>query len=62
MKDYEHYKINNASCMIITSVVRILASIAMIVFAGTVTAGATGAFFFDWSVINLSALIENSSD
>jgi len=29
--------------MAITSVVRILASIAMIVFAGAVTAGATGA-------------------
>ena len=48
--------------MIITSVVRILASIAMIVFAGAVTAGAAGGFFFGWSVINLSALIENSSD
>src|SRR3989344_4898751 len=33
--------------MAITSVVRILASIAMIVFAGAVTVGATGAFFSD---------------
>src|SRR3989344_4514633 len=33
--------------MAITSVVRILASIAMILFAGAVTAGAKGGFFSD---------------
>ena len=48
--------------MAITSWVRILASVGMIIFAGAVTAGATGAFFSDSETSNANSFTAGSVD
>src|SRR3989344_1817357 len=48
--------------MAITSWVRILASVGMIIFAGAVTAGATGAFFSDSETSNANGQFALETD